>query len=213
MTPTALADKAASHQLAIFGHCQAEPEDGVGTGTLVLLGPREPGFWQAFTASDEWQDGRADPLDRWSERVVAALAEEAGGLPLFPFGETLHPFMRWAIRSGRAWSSPVHLLVHDVAGLMVSYRGAVLIPEIWADQPAKVRPCESCEAQPCRTACPVGALTPRQYTLDACHSYLDTPSGADCLSRGCAVRRSCPIAQSYGRIEAQSSYHMERFHK
>ncbi|HVH03937.1 MAG TPA: ferredoxin, partial [Amaricoccus sp.] len=31
-------------------------------GTIVLLGPDEPGFWPIFTASPESRDGAADPM-------------------------------------------------------------------------------------------------------------------------------------------------------
>ena len=129
--------------------------------TLILLGPSEPGFWLHFTQSPEWADGAADPLDRWSTRVIGALAAELGGTALFPFGgPPYHPFYTWALRSGRAWASPVHLLVHDVAGLMVSYRGAVALPRRVALQPVGASPCITCQGQPCRTACPAAALTP-----------------------------------------------------
>jgi hypothetical protein len=45
-----IAQAAAPHHLATFGVVTgAETPDGI--GTLVLLGPQEPGFWPAFTAS------------------------------------------------------------------------------------------------------------------------------------------------------------------
>ena len=62
---------------------------GRGAGRLrhaVLLGPDGPGFWRIFRASPEFGDGGADPLDRWSERVIGGLAAEFRGQALFPFG-------------------------------------------------------------------------------------------------------------------------------
>ena len=74
-TLDALAMVAASHHLAVFGTVTgaAAPE---GIGTLVLLGPREPGFWPAFTASPEYADAAPDPMDRWSSRVIGDLADD-----------------------------------------------------------------------------------------------------------------------------------------
>lgn len=214
---TAIAAQAAASALEILGGFHPEAGDRVpgGAGTLLLLGPREPGFWAAFTATPEWRDGAPDPLDRWSARVIGALAGEMGASALFPFGgPPHHPFYAWALRSGRAFASPVALLVHDHAGLLVSYRGAVALPErIDLPPPPAAPPCNGCAGQPCRTACPAGALTPRGYDVPACHAFLDTVPGAACLSAGCAVRRACPLSQAYGRVPEQSAYHMGRFHR
>lgn len=199
-------------RLSLFGALATCPEDGIGTGTLALLGPAEPGFWRHIRQSPEFRDGKADPMDRWSLRVISALAREMGGTALFPFGTPVRPFFSWALRSGRAWQSPVALLVHDTAGLMVSYHGAVLLPGACPKQPEPPSPCAGCATQPCRSACPAGALTGAGYDLDTCHAYLDTGPGAVCMSQGCEVRRACPISKNYGRSEEQSAYHMSRFH-
>jgi hypothetical protein len=202
--------------LSVFGAFHPAPDDGApdGCGTLVLLGPDEPGFWDRVTASDEFRDGAADPLDRWSARVVTALATEMSATPLFPFGgPPWQPFIRWAKASGRAWASPVTLLVHDRAGLMVSYRGALALTERLDLPPPVPRPCDSCVGQPCLTACPVDALTGQGYDTPACHGFLDTGAGGACLSQGCQVRRACPVSASYGRVDAQSAFHMAQFHK
>ncbi len=203
--------------LAVLGGFHPGPDDGApaGCATLLLLGPDGPDFWDAFAAGPEHADGAADPLDRWSVRVIGALAEAAGGQALFPFGgPPWQPFTRWARRSGTAWVSPVGLLVHARLGLFVSYRGALALdarlalPRDPGAPPA--RPCDTC-AQPCRTACPVGALGSGGYDLAACHGWLDTAAGCDCLDRGCAVRRACPVGRGR-RPDAQSAFHMAAFH-
>ncbi|MBS0563260.1 MAG: ferredoxin, partial [Proteobacteria bacterium] len=136
-----------------------------------------------------------------------------GAAAVFPFGGPPHrPFFQWALRSGRAFASPVRLLVHDRAGLMVSYRGAIALREALPATPAP-NPCTSCTDKPCLSACPVGALGGQGYDLAACHAFLDRPEGGDCLSSGCAVRRACPLSQAYGRLPEQSAYHMRLFHK
>jgi len=211
MTLACIKTRAAPHHLAVMGALHLEAGEVPGHETLVLLGPLEPGFWTAFTQTPEYRDGTPDPMDRWSTRVIGALAGDLGAVPLFPFGgPPWHPFIDWARRSGRAWPSPVGLLVHDVAGLMVSYRGALAIPERLALPAPARRPCETCATQPCLTACPVDALRPGAYDVPACKADLDR-DGNDCRARGCAVRRACPVSQSHGRAPAQSAFHMGYF--
>lgn len=216
-TLSAIAIAAAAHRLAVFGAFHAAAGDDLppGTGTLVMLGPAEPGFWAHLTATPEWQDGQPDPIDRWSARVIGGLGAAFGGQALFPFGgPPYRPFYAWALRTGRAWPSPVTLLVHDRAGLMVSYRGAIALAERLDLPPAPPRsPCDRCIGKPCLGACPAGALTERGYDVPACHAFLGTSAGADCLSSGCALRRACPVSRAYGRLPEQSAYHMRLFHR
>lgn len=215
---------AAQHHLAVLGGFAAGPDDGLPTGTktLLLLGPLGPGFWPHLKAQPEWASFQqklcADPVDRWSRRVIGTVVRDLGacGLgakALFPFGgPPYHPFYKWALRSGRSWESPVRLLVHDVAGLFVSFRGALALSADLPLCPAPPRPCDTCP-KPCLAACPVAALTGGGYDLPACHAYLDTPPGADCMTTGCAVRRACPLSLAYARMPEQSAYHMGQFHK
>lgn len=183
------------------------------TRTLLLVGPAEPGFWPHVTAAPEFRDGDADPLDRWSARVLTGIAAEIGARALFPFGgPPHHPFPAWALRSGRAWQSPIGLLVHDRAGLMLSFRGALALPWKLVLPPVLRRsPCTGCSA-PCRTACPVDAFGSGGYDLRACHGHLDRAAGRDCLTEGCRARRACPVSQRYGRLAEQSAFHMKAFH-
>ena len=207
-------DRANGAHLAVLGTVSVEPGDPVppDAKTLVLLGPYEPGFWEAFTASAEYRDSASNPLDRWSSRVIGALSDELGGTPLFPFGTPALPFIGWALRSGRAWSSPIAMLVHDQAGLFVSFRGAIALPFEIETPLAMENPCVGCTA-PCSTACPVNALGEGRYDVAACHAYLDTAAGCDCMENGCAARRICPVSKTSGRLAAQSAFHMKAFHK
>lgn len=179
--------------------------------TVLILAPDEPRFWQVFAASPEYADGAPDPMNRWSERVIGALAAREGGEALFPFGgPPWQPFMRWATATGRVWQSPVGLLVDGEAGLWTSIRGAVALPGERAVPGPGTDPCPPC-AKPCLTACPVGALTAGGYDVPACKAYVASPEGAACRTRGCAVRRACPISKGWGRTDAQAAFHMEAF--
>ena len=199
--------------LRVMGAFHGGPKDGLpsGCGTLVLLGPGVD-FWPVFSGSAEGKDGHPDPVDRWSERVISELAKSLGGVAIFPFGGPPYaPFLTWALKSGRAWSSPVGMLVHDSTGLMVSYRGALAFTQRLDLDGAGKMPCDGC-ARPCETACPVGALGPDGYDTRTCHAFLDTSEGTDCLNNGCKARRACPVSAGAGRVEAQSAHHMRYFH-
>ncbi len=213
MTLAGIADASRRDGLAPLGALHPGPEDEApdGCGTLVLLGPDGPDFWQIFQASHEYRDRAPDPLNRWSERVVGRLAAAFGARALYPFGgPPWLPFTGWARRSGAAWELPVGLLVHARTGLFLSYRGALALPGRLDLPPTGPRPCDTCAA-PCLSACPVGALAESGYDLAACHRFLDTGPGGDCLERGCAVRRACPVGQGL-RPESQSAFHMAAFH-
>ncbi len=210
-----IAARAARDHLSIMGGFRVSPDDALpdGAQTLLLLGPREPGFWSHVTQDPVFRAADADPMDTWSTDRISQIAQDVGGQAVFPFGgPPWHPFIAWAKRSGRAWESPVALLVHDTAGLMISYRGALVLNHSVALPPPPAHiPCETC-ARPCLSACPAGALGAKGYDTTACHSYLDTADGASCMTGGCHVRRACPVSQSSGRLPDQSAFHMRSFH-
>jgi len=206
----ALTDHVAHAGLFVAGLAPLLPEDGLAPRfrSVALLAPDEPGFWPQFATAPEARDGAPDPLDRWSRRVIGSMACALGTKAVFPFGgPPWRPFTAWARRSGRAWPSPVGLLVHDTAGLWISFRGAILLKEEVPVAASPTRPCDTCPA-PCLQACPVGALGGAGYDLPACHAFLDT--GPDCF-QGCRVRCACPVGQGR-RLPEQSEFHMRRFH-
>jgi hypothetical protein len=207
----ALRSQSSREGLFVAGIAPLLPEDGLPPRfrSAALLAPDEPDFWPIFSASPEYNDGAPHPLDRWSRRVVGRIACALGTKAVFPFGGLpWRPFTGWARRSGRAWPSPVGLLVHDMAGLWISYRGAVLLEQQVSPE-AGTRPCDACTDQPCLSACPVDALSEFGYEVSRCHAFLD--SGPDCL-QGCRVRRACPVGQGR-RLAPQSAFHMKAFHR
>lgn len=203
--------------LAVYGalHPRRQPVKALEGGTLVLLGT-DQAFWPRFTASPEYRDGRPDPVDRWSQRVIGALAETLGGRAHYPFGGPPYtPFINWALATGRFFTSPSQMMVHDQAGLMISLRGALHFEQEFDIPPPPLAesPCHSCRSRPCLAACPAAALADGgPYDLAACHDYLDTSAGAGCMTGGCLARRACPLSRTAGRDPGQTAHHMRHFH-
>ncbi|MCX7384825.1 MAG: hypothetical protein NT133_26180 [Alphaproteobacteria bacterium] len=152
--------------------------DGTPTATLLLLGWTGPTHWPAFTTTPEYRDGTPDPLDRWSRRVVGALAEAFGAMPLFPFGgPDFLPFLRLAQRAEPVHPSPIGLLIHPDWGLWHNWRGALAFSTRLALPPFEPcpSPCATCATRPCtahpdiddaRRACPIGtAYSPAQFAF------------------------------------------------
>lgn len=211
MTASALDAALALHGLHVSGAFPIQPDDGLprNDGSLVLISPAEPAFWPIFIQSPEFSDGQPDPMDRWSRRIGDALAQDFGALALYPFGGApFLPFYTWALRSGRAWASPIGFLVHDTGGLFISYRMALLVPWVTATGAGK-RPCDGCADKPCASACPVAAFADG-YDVAACKDHLRSPAGQDCMTQGCAARGACPVGHG-NRLPAHAAFHMRSF--
>ena len=157
------------------------------------------------------QDGLSNPMDRWSERVISALATKIEAKPIFPFkGPPYAPFYQWALRTGEMHISPIRLLVHSQTGLFVSCRGAVALYREIQLPKASPSPCQTCAA-PCTSACPVSAFDGDFYDVNACQSHITTLDTKRCNSKGCAARRHCPVGKEYFRPSEQTTFHMHAF--
>ena len=193
------------------GNSQEVPQN---TRTVLLIGMVGRHGWAEFSASPEFGDGLPDPLDRWSKRLIDALALECQATALYPFGgPPYHPFQRWARRAEPVSASSLGLLIHPRYGLSHSYRGALALRE-HMDLPAPetaALPCETCLTKPCLSACPAGAFTVAGYDLGACTTHLKSESQS-CTLRGCAARLACPIGADFRQDETQIRFHMNAFY-
>jgi ferredoxin len=183
-------------------------------GTIVLAGFTGKTNWRHFKNSPEARDGKPDALDRWSLRVIGALAAELGATALFPFiGPPWLPFQRWAQKAEPLHPSPIGMLIHPDWGLWHSWRGALAFRER-LELPAPDRrpsPCDSCADKPCLSTCPVGAFTREGYNVRACVAHISTESGTDCMEEGCRARRACPVGAAHRYAPDQASFHMRAF--
>jgi len=188
--------------------------DGTLAGALVLAGFVGPRQWPAFAASPEASDGRSNPLDRWSRRIIGGLALDLGAVALYPFeGPPWLPFQRWAKRAEPVHRSALGMLIHPDWGLWHSYRGALAFAERLAlpervDRPS---PCDACAAKPCLSACPVGAFSLERYDVAACAGHLRSAAGQDCMELGCRARDACPVGADHRFKQDQAGFHMRAF--
>jgi hypothetical protein len=182
--------------------------------TLVLLGNAGSSLWAAFSSGPERLDGAPDPLDRWSARVIGALATQLGAAAIFPFGgPPYHPFQRWALRAEPVAPSPIGMLIHPVYGLWHAYRGALAFAETLTLPPRDEAPapCESCREKPCLSSCPVDAFGASGYGVGDCVNHIVTQAGQDCMTLSCRARRACPVGREYLYQAEQAGFHMEAF--
>lgn len=183
-------------------------------GPLILLGTG-PGFWSALENSPEFTEGTADPIDQWSRRVLTKLAASVGARVRFPFGgPPYEPFVAWAQKTGRFFTSPSQMMVHDQQGMMISLRGALEFEDEFAvpPPPHKTSPCERCASRACVSTCPVGALPAGgPYHIEACTAHIASEAGSPCLRGGCLARRACPLSEAAQRDPRQNAHHMRAF--
>jgi ferredoxin len=182
--------------------------------TIVLAGMAGRDGWSAFAASPEASDELAHPLDRWSRRVIEALARDLGAKALFPFGgPPFWPFQQWARRAEPVHPSPIGILIHPRYGLWHSYRGALGFREAFDIPELTVvpSPCESCSGRWCLKTCPVGAFSGADYDVTACLGHLQSAAGGDCMGGGCRARRACPVSAEHAYGVEQANFIMRAF--
>lgn len=208
-----IAEALRPYGLMLRGGFAPANQDGApeGARALVLVGNAGPAMWAAFAPH---VDDGPQPLDGWIERVVGGVAARFGASPLYPFeGPPYWPFQRWAVRAEPVHASPLGLLIHPAYGLWHAYRAALAFARP-IQLPARsdaLSPCDSCQDQPCLTACPVGAFRSGGYDVAACVAHLSAAPRAPCCEAACLARRACPIGQAYAYAPAQARFHMAAF--
>ncbi|MCE1235490.1 MAG: ferredoxin [Hyphomicrobiales bacterium] len=215
-----LAAAVAAAGLAPRGVVRLGPDDGVEAfadgrpaAAALLVGWRGRIGWDAFAASPERRDGRPDPLDRWSVRVIGAIAAAFGGRAVFPFeGPPHRPFQRWAARAEGLASSPLGLSIDGEVGLWHGFRGAIVTAEdLGGEASPQASPCETCASRPCLSACPAGAFSATGYDVAACRGFLESHAGGLCRTDGCRARDACPVGRRHRYGPEQIRFLMRAF--
>lgn len=223
MSTTELISDLSRHGLLLRGVLRPQADDvwpalPCGEPALLwLVGAVGSALWGPLSASPEFHDGQADPLDRWSRHIGEHWAAQLGGLALFPFGGPPHwPFQRWADRAEPLTPSPLGLRLHPQHGLWHAYRFALLLPQRLAapeapdalDQAAPGA-CATCPSY-CVKGCPVGAHD-QGFDLQRCVAHLRTPAGQTCLQQGCQARAACPEGTASRYVPEHAAFHMQAF--
>ena len=216
MNKVTFAQQIQAHGLKLLSVIQHGPMLRPGQ-TLVLIGHSSKGMWPKFSQSEEYKLGQNDPLDRWSQRLGEALAEQYGGRAIYPFtGPPYPPFLSWAQHNGDSFQSPLGLHIHRQHGLWHGYRFGIILDRhhitVANVRPPKVasHPCLTC-IQPCMEACPVGAFSANGYDAVACRTYVNQNPQTSCAQSGCAARLACPVGPKGGYVAEQHLHHMAIF--
>lgn len=183
---------------------------------LMLIGSTGPALWPCLLESPEWADGTADPLDRYTLRVLSAIARQHGFEAVFPFqGPPYRPFQQWALSCGGFSPSPMGVLAHCDYGPWAGFRAAFMRAGP-CDAPGATErsgPCKTCKDKPCIAACPANALSlSGGYDVPACRDQLAASPDLDCWS-GCLARRACPYGTPHRQNPDNARFHMESFLK
>jgi len=190
--------------------------DGKQANTLILFGNAGSSIWSVFSQSEEFADGKDDPLNRWSERVGRSLAASWGGDALFPFGEPPYqPFLKWGRKSEQLRSSKLGMLMHAEYGLWHAYRFALALPQTLdvarLQATSEGHHCDTCGSKPCLSGCPVDAFDGENYDVEKCFHYLDDHPRAQCHRSGCQARVACPEGRDYRYLPDHAAFHMAKF--
>lgn len=168
-------------------------------------------MWDVFSSSPEYGDGLANSLDRWTKRVIGGIAVSTGSNVIYPFGEMLWPFQRYASAATGMKSSPIGLMIHPEFGLWQAFRAVLIFNEkVELDERDDLtHPCDTCSDKPCLNSCPVDAFTSLGFAVSDCRDHLASSNGPDCKSLGCQARAACPVGVPYS--DHQIKFHMKSF--
>ena len=172
---------------------------------VILIGNAGPGMFRRFAAE---RDPARETMDGWTRDVVSGLAQDLCAEAVYPFDmDPPWPFLTWARRAGAGHVSPLGLNIHPTYGLWLLFPVEFDLPV----QAAGRHPCETCEAKPCLSACPVAAFDGVSYDVAACATHIAAAAGEACMTRGCLARHACPVGQGYAYAPAQAQFHMRAF--
>lgn len=216
-----------THGLICFGGLKISTElCASGSETMVgkhglLIGNAGPDMWQVFSKSYEFADQLANPMNRWTKRVLDDIGGLLGARVVYPFDEPYWPFQKLAQNAAGVRSSPLGILIHSEFGLWHAFRGLIVfedtqeyesqISALTLDAKSLIHPCENCEEKPCLSTCPVGAFTGERLDVLACFTHLDSGDDPECMQIGCQARCACPIAKEHQYDGAQMNFHMKSY--
>jgi epoxyqueuosine reductase QueG len=182
-----------------------------GAAGALIVGSGGPTFFDRFAREPEASDGAANPLDRYTRRVVARAVDEALA-PLgvrqvvhFPFGtRPVIPFQRLGRAAGLGGPGPLGLQIHPLYGAWWAYRGLLLVDCELPGVPPPGDGCAGCDA-PCVAACPAGAVQRTGFLVPACYARRLV---AEPCHLSCIARISCVRGPEHRYSDAELAFHM-----
>lgn len=164
---------------------------------MGLLVGNTRALWPRFLvarADDPALAAAADPIDRYTERVIEPLAAALGGHALYAhatYDGVYLPFQRLAVAAGLAALSPTQLVIHREVGPWLALRAMIVCPGMPPPRaPLPTLPC----------AC-----------TSACHAAFAQACAHPEDWRGwVAVRDACPIGRAYRYSDDQLAYHYSK---
>ena len=174
-------------------------------------------FWERFiediTANPEHFTEHQHPIDdfvlRCLEAVDPAPENTRRWITCSENATVFLDFRILAERAGIGHQSPVGLLIHPEYGLWVSLRMVLLTTErISRTDLTTDSPCTDCEAKPCVSACPAGAVSiSAGWSVQKCASFHRESTVCEGI---CHSRRYCPIGRQHRHSRLQHLYHNSR---
>ncbi len=224
-----LLDDLESHGLIVFGSVildaklSAPDMDHHYGKPAILIGNAGPSMWRNFKQSSEYADGKVDPMNRWTRRVIGDIIASTQLKAAFPFDMPYWPFQRLAERATGMKSSRINILIHPEYGLWQAFRALLIGDEVskftndlnrlYDSAEALIHPCDTCPDQPCLSACPVEAFSDTGLNVERCFQHLRSSQEPHCMGTGCHARSACPVGRDYRYDQEQLHFHMNAYLK
>lgn len=146
-------------------------------------------LWAPFSAALPALAGEADPLDRYTERTLAAAFP---GAPVYyahrRYADGYLPFQRLAVAAGLGALSPSQLVIHPVYGPWFALRAIAIVPGVAPPRAPIAQACTCTAACAARFAAALASAAPDDWR---------------------AVREACTL-RAFRYSEPQIAYHYGR---
>ncbi len=177
----------------------------------LIVGSGGVTFFDRFARAVEASDGAANPLDRYTRRVIERAADDALD-PLgarravhFPFDtRPLIPFQRLGRAAGLGEPGPLGLQIHPSYGPWWAYRALLIVDRALPASRPPGDGCAGCDA-PCVAACPAAAVARSGFVVSACHARR---LAAEPCRTSCVARIACVRGPEYRYSDAELAFHM-----
>ncbi len=201
--PAAVLDRCGLNRQHIFELAELSAEVSATLGEtapyrqLILIGHGGKTLWECVKAA---RIAGANPIDDYSVQALEQCF--AKHLPanryriIFPGN---HPVGLQQLGKLAGWhhAAPFMVGIDPEWGSWYAYRAVVLADTDFRPSRAVDRnsPCTSCQAKPCITACPAGAMDGGSFALEKCIAYRRSDESR--CKHTCLARIACPVGSEH----------------